>query len=118
MRPYITEADCIVLPSYEGEGTPKSLLEAAAIGRPIITTAVVGCRDVIENGVTGFLCQPRNSLDLAEQMERIISLSPEARAEMGRRGREKMEREFNEWIVIGRYLELITELTNSSQNAI
>lgn len=105
----IAAADCVVLPSYR-EGVPRSLLEAAAIGRPIITTDAIGCREVVDDGVNGYLCRPRDAGDLADKMERMIALSPEARAEMGRRGREKVEREFDEKIVIQKYLEAIREI--------
>lgn len=112
VRPFIAEADCIVLPSYR-EGTPRSLLEAAAMARPIITTDVVGCREVVNDKINGFLCRPRDAADLAEKIERMITLSPEARAEMGRRGREKVERQFDEQIVISKYLETIAEIVCS-----
>jgi glycosyltransferase involved in cell wall biosynthesis len=80
------------------------------MGRPIVTTDVIGCREVVEDGVNGYLCSPRDAADLAEKMARIISLSPEARAEMGKRGREKIEREFDEQIVVGKYLAAIAEV--------
>jgi glycosyltransferase involved in cell wall biosynthesis len=106
VRSQLAASTCVVLPSYR-EGTPRSLLEAAAIGRPIITTDAVGCREVVEDGVNGYLCKVRNAADLAEKMENMLLLSPEMRSEMGRRGREKVEREFDEQIVIKKYLEAI-----------
>lgn len=109
VRPFIAEADCIVLPSYR-EGTPRSLLEAAAMARPIITTDAVGCREVVDDGVNGLLCRTRDAADLAEKMQRMIALSPEARAEMGRCGREKVVRQFDEAIVIRKYLETVAEI--------
>lgn len=108
VRPFIAESDCVVLPSYR-EGTSRTLLEAAAMSRPIITTDAAGCREVVLDGTNGFLCQVRNGDDLAEKMFRMIRLTPEERAEMGRRGREKIEREFDERIVIQKYLETIQE---------
>ena len=110
VRAEITMADCIVLPSFYREGVPRSLLESAAIGRPIITTDAVGCREVVDDGVNGFLCRVRDADDLAKKMERMLALSREARIEMGRHGREKMEREFDERLVIDRYLEVISTL--------
>lgn len=110
VRPHLAECDCMVLPSYYREGVPRTLLEAAAMGRPIITTDAVGCREVVEEGVTGFLVKPRDAADLAEKMERMLALTPAARADMGRHGREKMEREFDERIVIGAYLEVLKEV--------
>ena len=107
VRPHIVEASCVVLPSFYREGVPRSLLEAAAMGRPIITTNSVGCREVVDDGVNGFLCQPQDAQDLAEKMERFIALSSSERAEMGRRGREKIEREFDEKIVIAKYVNAL-----------
>lgn len=107
----IIEADCIVLPSYYREGTPRALLEGAAIGRPIITTDTIGCRDVVENGKNGFLCRPRDSKDLAEKMISMYLLNHEERLSMGMHGRKKMEREYDEKIVINKYLDIIKSLT-------
>ena len=109
VRPHIAAADCVVLPSYR-EGTPRTLLEAAAMGRPIITTDAVGCREVVADGVNGFLCQVRDADDLADKMEQMIGLSADERTEMGKRGREKVEREFDEQLVIDAYLRTIREI--------
>jgi glycosyltransferase involved in cell wall biosynthesis len=106
VRDEIVGADCIVLPSYR-EGTPRTLLEAAAMARPIITTDAVGCREVVDEGVNGFLCKVRDSDDLAEKMLRMLELTPEQRIEMGRRGREKMVAQYDEKIVIQKYLHAI-----------
>jgi len=110
VRPHITAATCVVLPSFYREGVPRTLLEAAAIGRPIITTDAIGCREVVDDGLNGYLCKPRDASDLAEKMERFIALSSEQRAEMGRRGRAKIEREFDEKIVINKYLEVVANV--------
>ena len=107
VRKEIAEADCIVLPSFYREGVPHSLLEAAAMGRPLITTDAVGCREVVEDGRNGFLCKVRDTFDLAEKMEKMLLLTDDERAIMGLYGRRKMEREFDEEIVIRRYLEVI-----------
>jgi glycosyltransferase involved in cell wall biosynthesis len=100
-------AQCIVLPSYYREGVPKVLLEAASMAKPIVTTDAVGCRDAVEDGVTGFLCKVRDAKDLADKMERVLLLTPAERERMGLRGREKMIHEFDERIVIQRYVEVI-----------
>lgn len=112
VRPHISAATCIVLPSYYREGVPRSLIEAAAMGRPIITTDAVGCREMVDDGVNGYLCKPRDARDLAAKMEQMIALSPEARAQMGGFGRQKVEREFDEKIVIKKYFEAIAEIGN------
>ena len=109
VREEIKGSDCIMLPSYR-EGVPRALLEAAAMGRPIITTDSVGCREVVDEGINGFLCRVRDANDLAKKMEQMLALNYEARSEMGQRGREKVEREFDERIVISRYLEVISKL--------
>jgi glycosyltransferase involved in cell wall biosynthesis len=110
VRNDIAQADCIVLPSFYREGTPRALLEAAAMARPIITTDSVGCRDVVDNGVSGYLCIPRDASDLAEKMGRIVSMSNAERVAMGMRGRKKVEQEFDEQIVIKKYLQAIQEV--------
>lgn len=109
VRPFVAEADCIVLPSFYREGVPRTLLEAAAMGRPIITTDSVGCREVVEDGINGYLCRPQDAVDLADRIERMIRLSPAERAAMGQAGRRKVESEFDERIVIHRYLAAIDE---------
>jgi glycosyltransferase involved in cell wall biosynthesis len=109
VRPYLRAADCCVLPSFYREGVPRSLLEAASMAIPVITTDAIGCRDTVDDGVSGFLCLPRNAKDLAEKMLKFTRMSKVERKEMGARGRDKMVREFDERIVIARYLDAIGE---------
>lgn len=109
VRSYIAAASCVVLPSYR-EGAPRTLIEAAAMGRPIITTDVPGCRSVVEDGVTGFLCAARSGESLAQACLKFLNLDDEARATMGGLGREKMQREFDQAIVIGAYRRLLAGL--------
>ena len=106
VRAAIAASDCVVLPSYR-EGTPRSLLEAAAMARPLIATDVAGCREVVEDEVNGYLCKPRDALDLANKMLKMIDLEPIQRKQMGIKGRKKIEREFDEKIVILKYHEAI-----------
>jgi glycosyltransferase involved in cell wall biosynthesis len=106
VKPYLISADCVVLPSYR-EGVPRSLLEAAAIGRPIVTTDAVGCRDAVDDGVNGLLCQIGDAGDLADKLLHIIEMNHQDREIMGQAGRKKMELEFDEKIVIGKYLEVM-----------
>lgn len=117
VRPHLAQADCVVLPSYR-EGTPRSLLEAAAMARPIVTTNAPGCREVVDDGENGYLCKVRDAQDLADKMRSMLLLPPEQRAEMGRRGREKVEREFDEQIVITKYLEAIHQTHDAAKPAI
>jgi len=109
IRPEIVKADCVVLPAQYREGTPRSLLEAAAMGRPVITTDTVGCRETVDDGVNGYLCAPNDSIDLSKKMERIIDLDNAQHHKMGRCGREKMELQFDQQIVIQKYLETISK---------
>jgi len=114
VRVHLVDADCVVLPSYYREGVPRSLLEAAAMGCAVIASDSTGCRETVDGGVTGLLCRPRDVVDLVEKMEQMLAMTREARATMGRRGREKVEREFDERIVIERYLGAIRELLDRS----
>jgi glycosyltransferase involved in cell wall biosynthesis len=104
---FLRSADCIVLPSYYREGVPRSLLEAASVGKPIITTDAVGCREVVDDGINGFLCEPRNVNDLKAKMEKILLLPEAERIQMGCNGRNKALKQFDEKIVIDRYVKTI-----------
>jgi glycosyltransferase involved in cell wall biosynthesis len=111
VKAIIPLADCVVLPSYR-EGTPRSLLEAASMAKPIITTDAVGCREVVDDGINGFLCQIKNSLDLKDKMEAMFLLSNEQREQMGNKGREKMIQQFNETIVLEQYAIAIKKIAS------
>lgn len=111
VRPYIADADCVVMPSYR-EGMSNVLLESASMARPLIATNVTGCRDIVDDGVNGLLCRVRDGKDLADKMERMISFSAAEREEMGRKGREKMIREFDKKKVIEIYLQTIDDISN------
>ena len=115
VRPILREADCVVLPSYYREGTPRTLLEAAATAKPIITTDMPGCRDTIIPGESGLLCKPRDSDDLAARMIEMIELSAEQRATMGKAGRALMEQRFDERLVIDAYLAVLDEIESRSE---
>ncbi len=104
----LRESDIVVLPSYR-EGTPRSLLEAAAIGRPIITTDVAGCRETVDDGVSGILVPPRDPQALAGALLRLID-NPQLRQSMGQAARIKAESQFDERIVIRRTLAVYEEL--------
>ncbi|MDM1545271.1 glycosyltransferase family 4 protein [Ignatzschineria indica] len=110
VRVEIAQADCIVLPSFYREGTPRILLESASMEKPIITTNNVGCKDVVDDGINGFLCAVKNSKDLALKMEKMLNLSTDQRNAMGKAGREKMVKEFDEKIVIDKYLEAVRDI--------
>ena len=103
-EPFYKKAHCVILPSYH-EGMSNVLLEAAATGRPIITTDIPGCREAVESGKTGMLCEARNSKSLENAIEKIVQLSKEEREEMGVMGRRKMEKEFDKQVVVQQTIE-------------
>ncbi|WP_019946351.1 glycosyltransferase family 4 protein [Hymenobacter aerophilus] len=105
----LAQADCAVLPSYR-EGTPKTLLEAAAMGKPIVTTDVPGCRETVVDGRNGLLCQVRDAADLAAKMLQVLRLSDAELAQMGRAGRQLAETKFDEQIVLDKYLAVVQEV--------
>ena len=110
VRPAIAAASCVVLPSYR-EGAPRTLIEAAAMARPVIATDVPGCRSVVDHKETGFLCKVQDADSLAVAIKRFLEMPHEARAAMGKAGRKKMEREYDEKFVVEAYLEEIERLT-------
>jgi len=112
VRPAIAASHCVVLPSYR-EGAPRTLIEAAAMARPLIATDVPGCRGVVDPGVSGFLCEARSANSLAAAINQFLALSHAARSEMGRQGRAKMERDFDEALVLRAYRSAIATITAS-----
>jgi glycosyltransferase involved in cell wall biosynthesis len=108
VRPHIAASDCVVLPSYR-EGLPRTLLEAAAMAKPLIATDVPGCRHVVEDGVNGYLCQVRDARSLADAMLRLVRLSADERTRLGLAGRARIEAEYDERLVISRYLTAIED---------
>ncbi len=110
IRPLMACADCVVLPSYYREGVPRSLLEAASMGKPLIAADSVGTREPVRDGVNGFLCRPRDAVDLARKMEAMIGMTPEQRGSMGAASRSYMIQRFDERTVIQTYLDAIERL--------
>jgi len=106
---YISESSCLVLPSYR-EGLPRSLLEGAAMSRPIIATDVPGCRDIVKHNFNGFLCKTQDIDSLVNVLNKFISLSFEKKADMGKKGRITVEKEFNEDFVYNNYLDQIKKI--------
>jgi len=105
-RVEMKNADCIVLPSYH-EGMSNVLLEGAAMGLPLITTDIPGCREAVNDGVTGFLCSPESTESLIVALEKFTALSEHDRYQMGHAGREKMINEFDRKIVVNQYIDRI-----------
>ncbi|MDZ7608698.1 MAG: glycosyltransferase family 4 protein [Cyclobacteriaceae bacterium] len=109
VRTYIEKADCIVLPSYR-EGTPKTLLEAASMAKPIVATDVPGCRNVVIDGENGYLCAPKNSEDLAKKMFDLYNLDSDKLQLMGSKGRQLVVDKFDEQVVIDKYHRTISKI--------
>lgn len=115
--PFLQEAHCVVLPSYYREGTPRSLLEAGAVGRPIITTDLPGCRDVVVEHETGFLIQPRDAHSLAAACKAFLEMDTEAQAAMGAASASHIARNYDEKIVIETYLGILSRLAGGPRVA-
>lgn len=107
MRTFVELADCIVHPSYYPEGMSNVLLEGAAGARPLIATDRSGCREIVDNGVTGYVVPCRQLQPLIDAIEAFLAMPREARESMGKAGRTKMEREFDRQIVVDAYIKEI-----------
>ena len=109
IRPVIENSDIIVLPSYR-EGMPRVILEALSMAKPVITTETAGCRETVEEGKNGFLVPIRNIPELAETMRECCRLSHERLLAMGQCSREKALKEFDEQIIVNRFMEVINDV--------
>ena len=106
----LKDIHCTVHPTYYPEGLSNVLLESSACARPIITTNRSGCREVIDDGVNGFIVEQQNSSDLIEKIEKFLSLTWEEREAMGVAGRRKVEREFDRQMVVDAYIREIEDM--------
>ena len=106
-RPYYAMADCVVLPSYH-EGMSNVLLEASAMGRPVITSDIPGCREAVEDGKSGYLCEVKNADMLYEKMKQMVDKSVEERNAMGRCARERMEKLFDKRRIVEQTAAIIS----------
>lgn len=106
----IAQADGVVLPSYR-EGTPKTLLEAAAMGKPLVTTDVPGCREVVQEGQNGYLCRVRDGTDLARAMRQLVVADNDRLRRLGAASRELAVTRFDQRLVIEAYFEAIARAT-------
>lgn len=110
VKGFLKNIHCTIHPTYYPEGISNALLESSACARPIITTDRAGCREVIDDGVNGFIVKQQDSQDLIEKIEKFLSLSWEERRDMGLAGRAKVEKEFDRQIVVEKYLEEIKKI--------
>jgi len=110
IKPFIAEAHATIHPSTYGEGMSNVLLESAASGRPVITTDIAGCRETLEEGVTGLMYHAGNVEELVSKINTFLYMPNSLRCEMGKAGREKMIKEFSRDIVVKAYKERINKL--------
>jgi glycosyltransferase involved in cell wall biosynthesis len=116
VRPALAEADFVVLPSYR-EGLSRVLLESAAMARPIVTTDVPGCRDIVTDGVNGYLCAARDSESLAAALERAAETDDPDWLRMAEAGRQRVLAEFGQQRVTGLYMTAMADAGTSSPAA-
>ena len=109
VRPFLENADCLVFPSFYNEGVPRCLMEASSMELPIITSMNRGCKEVVLNNSTGYLCNVNDPFDLADKMERMINLSAEERNRMGKNGRLLVIKKFNVAKVIEEYEDTLNQ---------
>ena len=107
---FMAQMHCIVHPTYYPEGISNVLLEACATGRPIITTDRSGCREVVDDGVNGYMVECKNSEMLIDCVERFIALSWQGKKQMGKEARTKVEREFDRQIVVEKYMDEVKKV--------
>ncbi len=113
VREHIQNADCVVLPSYR-EGTPRTLLEAASSCKPIIATDVPGCNHVVVHNYNGLLCKLKDAGDLADKMDEMSKLDESKLKVFGENGRAKIEAEYDESLVINKYLAALSAVRKAS----
>ena len=106
VRPFLAQSDCVVLPSYYNEGTPKCLLEAASMSKPIITTDWKGCKDTVDHGINGLLCKPKDVQDLYLCLNKMVGMS-ELDIQKLKSSSRKKAKMFDEKIVFNEYLKAI-----------
>jgi len=109
-------ASCTIHPTYYPEGLSNVLLESSACGRPIITTNRSGCREVVDDGINGYVVRERDSEDLIEKIEKFLALSWDDKRYMGMRGRAKVEKEFDRQIVVEKYLNEVETASHRENN--
>lgn len=109
VKGFLKRIHCTIHPTYYPEGLSNVLLESSACARPIITTDRSGCREVIDDGVNGFIVKQQDSQDLIEKIEKFLKLSADERKAMGLAGRSKVEKEFDRQIVVEKYVEEVNK---------
>lgn len=111
VRDFHVISHCTIHPSYYPEGMSNVLLESAASGRPVITTNRSGCKEIVDDGVTGFLIREKDSQDLIKKIKEFIEMDHESRRNMGLAGRKKVEEEFDRQLVVNTYIKEIKKIS-------
>lgn len=114
----LAEVDTVVLPTKYREGTPRALLEAAAMAIPVVTTRTPGCKDVVNDKESGLLCEPGDVESLYHCMKEMLDMSPDIRQRMGECARNKMIREYDENIVITKYINAVNRIRHKSESTL
>lgn len=114
----LEKTHCTIHPSYYPEGMSNVLLESSASGRPIITTNRSGCRETVDNGISGFIAEQKNGRDLIEKIEKFLMLSHEEKKQMGLAGRKKVELEFDRQLVVNSYMKEINSINYNIEKRI
>lgn len=109
VRNEISEIDCIINPSYH-EGMSNVLLEGAAMGKPLLASNIPGCKEIISDGINGYLFESKSTKSLEEAIVKFINLDDEERIKMGRASRKKVEKEFDRNIVVNEYIKVIESI--------
>ena len=109
VTPHLAECSAVVLPTYH-EGMSNVLQEASASARPVIATDIPGCREIFDDGVTGIACKPRDAQSLIDAIKRFLALTHDERVIMGKKGREKVKREFDRHIITKEYVEEVRRI--------
>lgn len=110
VREVLKDTHCTIHPTYYPEGMSNVLLESSACARPIITTNRSGCREIIDDGINGYIVRQKDSADLIEKIEKFLALPYEEKRLMGLNGRKKVEKEFDRQIVVNAYMEKINKI--------
>jgi glycosyltransferase involved in cell wall biosynthesis len=114
IRRFLGDSDVVVLPSYR-EGTPKTLIEAASMAKPLIATDVPGCREVVKHQVNGFLCEVKNPVSLADAIRRYIEMDDSSKIEMGIKSRKLAEEKFDIIKVNNCYINEINKIIDKNE---
>ncbi|MFS1511164.1 glycosyltransferase family 4 protein [Chengkuizengella sp. SCS-71B] len=117
VREEIKKVDCIVHPTYF-EGMSNVLLEGAAMGKPLIASNVPGCKEIIEEGYNGYLCEARSIESLENKLNQFIALNSEEKKVLGENSRKKVKSEFDRNIVIGHYMTTIKNILTETKGRI